>query len=88
MGGWKVEELILANILMKRLHIMGSTLRARTLEYKIGLTKDFSDYALPKFENGELQPVIDSIFDWKDVVNAHRKMEANLNSGKIILKVS
>jgi len=87
MGGWKVEELILANILRKRLHIMGSTLRARTLEYKIGLTKDFSDYALAKFESGELQPVIDSVFDWKDVADAHRLMESNKNSGKIILKV-
>jgi tumor protein p53-inducible protein 3 len=88
MGGWKVEELILANILRKRLHIMGSTLRARTLDYKIGLTKDFSDYAMPKFESGELQPVIDSVYDWSDVADAHRLMESNGNSGKIILKVS
>lgn len=87
MGGWKVEELILANILRKRLHIMGSTLRARTLEYKIGLTKDFSDYALTKFESGELQPVIDSVYNWKEVEDAHRLMELNKNSGKIILKV-
>ena len=87
MGGWKVEELILANILRKRLHIMGSTLRARTIEYKIGLINDFSDYALKRFTKGELQPVIDSIFDWSDVADAHRLMESNKNSGKIILKV-
>ncbi|MFK8005576.1 MAG: NAD(P)H-quinone oxidoreductase [Saprospiraceae bacterium] len=87
MGGWKVEELILANILRKRLHIMGSTLRARTLDYKIGLTKDFSDYALAKFTTGELKPVIDSIFDWKEVADAHRLMESNGNSGKIVLRV-
>lgn len=87
MGGWKVEELVLINILKKRLHIMGSTLRTRTLEYKIGLTKDFIDYALPKFESGELQPVIDSVYNWKDVADAHRLMESNGNSGKIILQV-
>lgn len=87
MGGWKVEELILANILRKRLHIMGSTLRARTIEYKIGLINDFSDYALKRFTKGELQPVIDSIFDWSDVADAHRLIESNKNSGKIILKV-
>ena len=67
---------------------MGSTLRARTLDYKIGLTKDFSDYALPKFESGELQPVIDSVYDWSEVADAHRLMESNVNSGKIVLKVS
>ena len=49
MGGIKVEEFILTKILTRRLHIMGSTLRARSLEYKIQLTKDFSDFALPKF---------------------------------------
>ena len=87
MGGWKVEELILANILRIRLHIMGSTLRARTIEYKIGLINDFSDYSLKRFTKGELQPVIDSIFDWSYVADAHRLMESNKNSGKIILKV-
>lgn len=88
MGGWKVDELIIANILRKRLHIMGSTLRARTIEYKIGLTKDFSDFALAKFETGALQPVIDSVFDWREVVQAHQLMESNKNSGKIILTVA
>lgn len=88
MGGWKIEELVIANILRKRLHIMGSTLRARTLEYKIGLTRDFINFALSKFENGALKPVIDTIMDWTQVVEAHQLMESNKNSGKIILNVS
>ena len=88
MGGFRVEDLVLANILMKRLHIMGSTLRARSLDYKIQLTKDFSAFALPKFASGELQPVVDSVYDWTEVAEAHRYMERNMNKGKIILKVS
>ncbi len=88
MGGIKVEEFVLTKILTRRLQIMGSTLRARSLEYKIGLTKDFSDFALSKFATKELQPVIDSVHDWKDVADAHRYMEANKNKGKIILRVS
>ncbi len=88
MGGFQVENLVLAKILIKRLHIMGSTLRARSLEYKINLTRDLMEFAMPRFESGELQPVIDSVFDWTEVVAAHQYMEANKNKGKIILKVS
>lgn len=88
MGGWQVENLILANILRKRLHIMGSTLRARTLDYKIKLTRDLVDFSMPLFASGQLQPVIDSVFDWTNVVEAHKYMEANKNKGKIILKIS
>ena len=68
--------------------IVGSTLRARSLEYKVQLTKDFCNYSLPKFQTGELKPIIDSVYDWKDVAEAHRYMEANLNKGKIILTIS
>ena len=87
MGGIKIEELNIVNFLRKRIKIMGSTLRARSLDYKIQLTQDFANYAMPKFITKELQPVIDSVFDWKDVVEAHRYMEANKNKGKIVLRV-
>ncbi len=88
MGGTKIKEANLSNILRKRIRIMGSTLRARNLEYKIQLTKDFQSMFMTKFRSGELTPVIDTIYDWKDVVEAHNRMEANKNKGKIVLKVS
>ena len=88
MGGSKVDNVNLQQVLLKRLHIMGSTLRARTLDYKIKLSKDLIRFAWPLFENGKLKAVVDSIFDWTEVANAHRYMEANKNKGKIILKVS
>lgn len=87
MGGVKVESLNLANILRKRLHIMGSTLRARSLAYKIQLTQDLIAFAMPLFEAGKLKPVIDSVVDWKDVAEAHAYMEANKNTGKIIMEI-
>ena len=88
MGGGKVDEVNLQQILLKRLHIMGSTLRARTIDYKIKLAQDLMRFAWPLFENGKLKPVVDSVFDWAKVAEAHRYMEANKNKGKIILKVS
>ena len=87
MGGFKLSELNMLPILFKRIKIQGSTLRARTLDYKARLTKDLYDFAWSRFESGEFKPVIDSVYDWSDVIEAHRYMEANKNIGKIILKI-
>lgn len=87
LGGGKVEEFDLRKVLAKRLHIMGSTLRSRSREYQVALTKDLRNFALDKFRNGTLKPVIDSVYDWKDVAEAHRYMEQNRNMGKIVLSV-
>jgi NADPH:quinone reductase-like Zn-dependent oxidoreductase len=70
------------------LTIIGSTLRSRTIDYQIKLNEDFINFTFDKFEKGLLKPVIDNVFDWKDVKEAHRYMEANKNIGKIVLKVS
>jgi len=88
MGGIKVEELNIMNFLRKRIRMMGSTLRARSLDYKIKLTQDVVGYAMPRFITKELRPIIDSVFDWEKVVEAHQYMEANKNKGKIILKIT
>lgn len=88
MGGFKISELEIGSILRKRLQIIGSTLRARTLDYKIALTKDFRLFAWEAFEKGDLKPIVDRIYDWKEVVEAHRYMESNANKGKIVLRIS
>jgi len=89
MGGTKLEGgFNLMPLLLKRLKIMGSTLRARTLAYKAQLTKDFWTNNSAAFTSGTIHPVIDRVFDWKEVVQAHQYMEANKNKGKIILKVN
>ncbi|RMF60539.1 MAG: NAD(P)H-quinone oxidoreductase [Calditrichaeota bacterium] len=88
MGGSVVENFSLRKILLKRLQIMGSTLRSRNLEYKIQLTQSFVKNILPAFEDGKLKPVIDEVFDWRDVGKAHQRMEENLNMGKIILTIT
>lgn len=87
LGGVKVSELNIAPILRKRLHVMGSTLRARPLDYKIKLSKALQQFAWPLFESGKLKPIIDSVYDWTKVADAHRYMEANQNKGKIVMRV-
>lgn len=85
LGGPVIEKFSLIPVLRKRLTIRGSTLRNRSLTYKIRLTKKFQSDTLKLFKNGTLKPVIDSIYEWVDVESAHQKMEQNSNSGKIIL---
>ncbi|MEM1122183.1 MAG: NAD(P)H-quinone oxidoreductase [Bacteroidota bacterium] len=87
MGGYKLANLNMLPILFRRIQIFGSTLRARTLDYKGKLTKDLYDFAWPLFEKGVFKPVIDSIYDWNKVIAAHEYMEANKNIGKIILRI-
>lgn len=87
LGGHRVEPTSLAPILMKHLKIMGSTLRSRSLEYKIALNQDLYKHCWPAFGSGDLKPVIDSIFPLTEVKQAHERMEANKNQGKIILTV-
>ncbi|RIJ36830.1 NAD(P)H-quinone oxidoreductase [Pontibacter oryzae] len=88
LGGGKVAEADLRKILVKRLQVMGSTLRSRSKEYQIQLTQEMSTFALPYFKSGAIKPVIDSEYDWKDVAEAHRYMEQNKNIGKIVLRVN
>lgn len=88
MGGIHVNNVNLGFILKNRLQIIGTALRTQPFEKKVELTKAFTKFALERFKNGRLQPVIDSIYDWKDVSKAHEYMESNANIGKIILNVT
>jgi len=87
LGGSTVESVSLRDLMAKRVHLLATTLRNRSLDYKIQLTQEFASDVLPKFVDGTLQPVIDSTMEWTQVADAHRRMEANANAGKIVLRV-
>lgn len=87
LGGGKVEECDLQKVLFKRLTVMGSTLRSRKRDYQIQLTQDFTKFAMDKFTDGSMKPIIDQVFTWDKVDEAHRYMEGNKNIGKIVLKI-
>ncbi len=88
LGGTKMSSVDLSAILKKRLTIMGSTLRSRPLDYRVKLIKDFELQCWQKFCNVDLKPVIDRVFEWEQVVEAHQYMESNQNKGKIILRIA
>jgi putative PIG3 family NAD(P)H quinone oxidoreductase len=71
----------------KRLNVFGTTLRRTPLPQKIALAEALADFALQRFESGELRPVIDTVLPLEQAAEAHRQMEANRNVGKIVLRV-
>ncbi len=83
-SGSKVE-VDLSVILRKRLRLMGSVLRFRTLAEKTQLAHLMIENVLPLFEQEKLTPVIDRVYPWQDVSAAHSYMEENRNFGKIVL---
>jgi len=88
MGGVEVGKFSLRTLMSKRLLIAGAGLRSMETARKITLTRDFSEFALPRFADGRLVPIVDTVFDWHEVGDAHRRMESNANVGKIVLRVT
>lgn len=88
MGGAKADNVNLGLLLSRRLQVIGTALRSQPVEKKIQLTHEFCEFALSRFQSGSLVPVIDSVWEWERVNEAHAYMEQNKNIGKIILTVS
>ena len=78
----------LHQILGKRLHIIGTVLRARSLEEKIAITTAFAREVVPLLAAETIQPVIDSIFPLEQIQDAHRRLESNETFGKVVLIMS
>lgn len=78
----------LYQILGKRLHIIGTVLRARSLQEKILVTTAFAEEVVPLLANETIQPVIDSVFSLEKIQDAHRRLESNETFGKVVLTIS
>ena len=85
MSGAKAE-LDIAVLMRKRLSVIGSVLRSRTLDEKARIVTDFTQSLLPLFEKGELKPVVHSILSFADVESAHETMRRSKHVGKILLE--
>jgi putative PIG3 family NAD(P)H quinone oxidoreductase len=76
-----------STVMRKRLTIAGTMLRARSLEEKAAATKLFAEQVVPLLASGSVKPVIDRVYKMADVREAHLRMEANQNFGKIVLEI-
>lgn len=86
MGGVKAE-VNLGLLVSRRLRIVGSVLRSRSLAEKIAITDAFAVEVLPLFRKGVLQPIVDRVYPITDAAAAHDYVAANRNFGKVVLRV-
>ncbi|MEM6907596.1 MAG: NAD(P)H-quinone oxidoreductase [Pseudomonadota bacterium] len=86
LGGAKAE-LNMAQVMMRRLTLTGSTLRPRSDTFKAALADEIAAHAWPLFTSGELAPVMDQVFPLREASAAHQRMEAGAHIGKIALEV-
>lgn len=83
-GGFKTE-VNFTPVLMKRLVLTASTLRAQSAAQKATIAADLKREVMPLIADGTLLPLIDSSFDFADVATAHARMEGGEHIGKIVL---
>ena len=79
-------ELRINEVMAKEISLTGSFLRRQSSTMKAHVADQLHAFIWPKIEQGEIRPVVDSVFDFKDVVAAHHRMESNINIGKIVLQ--
>ncbi len=86
LGGGAKSEIDLRVLLAKRLQIIGSTLRARSLDDKARLIGEFWNDAKPRFEKAQYRPIVDKVFPPEESRAAHTYLESQSNMGKILLQ--
>jgi NADPH2:quinone reductase len=83
-GGTKAV-LDVGAVLRKRLAIIGSTLRPRSIAYKTVIARELREQVWPLIEAGKVKPVIHSVFAPAQAAQAHALMESSVHVGKIVL---
>ncbi|HEU5377117.1 MAG TPA: NAD(P)H-quinone oxidoreductase [Ktedonobacteraceae bacterium] len=84
MGGAQ-GNLHIGLLMSKRISVKGVTLRTRTLEEKLSVTRAFATSVLPLLANGEVRPIIERTYPLAEISAAHAAMGENLNFGKFVI---
>ncbi|WP_454870082.1 zinc-binding dehydrogenase [Pseudomonas lini] len=86
MGG-REAQLDLAQVLAKRVQLLGSTLRNRDEQFKADLFSDLGLHVWPLFAEGRLSPQLTRTFAIKDAEAAFAELATNKVSGKLVLVI-
>jgi len=86
MGGAQAN-VNLGMLMGKRISIRGVTLRTRTLEEKLAVTRRFATHVLPLLASGKVRPIIEQVYTMEQVAEAHRVMGENRDFGKLIVRI-
>ena len=74
--------------LRKRLTLIGTVLRGRSLEEKAEAVGEFASEVVPLLADGRVKANVDRVFDIAEVRNAHEYLESNESFGKVVLKIA
>ena len=85
--GGASASLNLGIVMSKRLRLMGTMLRGRSLEEKARATRLFAAHVVPLLANGGVRPVIDRVYPIAEVRAAHERLESNESFGKVVLLI-
>ena len=84
-GSW--GQIDLGMMQSKRLHLIGSVLRSRSLKEKTQIAREFKMRFWPLLVEGRIEPVIDAVLPIAEAEKAHEILAHNRNIGKVVLKV-
>jgi NADPH2:quinone reductase len=82
------SDINLWTVMLKRLTLTGSTLRARDDTFKSDIASKLLKNVWPLFASGRIKHIIHSTFALCDAAKAHELMESSQHIGKIILTVA
>jgi NADPH:quinone reductase len=83
--GGPQAQVNVAQIMLKRLTVTGSTLRIRPVAFKAAIAEALGRTVWPWFEAGRVKPIIDSSFPLREAAKAHARLDAADHVGKIML---
>ena len=87
LGGAKAKDVKLGQIMMKRLTITGSTMRARTTAEKAEIAQGLQTQVAPLWAKGECLPMIYQTFKFDQIQAAHACMDTGEHIGKVVVEV-
>jgi NADPH:quinone reductase-like Zn-dependent oxidoreductase len=86
LGGLETE-VNLGVLMMKRLRVVGSTLRARPVAEKSLVMDALRDRVWPLLASGDIKPIIEAVVPVREADRAHRLIASNDTVGKVIIQI-
>jgi NADPH2:quinone reductase len=83
--GGSTAHINLTPLLLERLTITGSTLRARSVPEKAAIARAVHEHVWPLLGSGEVRVLVHATFSLRDAAEAHRVMESSTHIGKLVL---
>jgi NADPH:quinone reductase-like Zn-dependent oxidoreductase len=86
--GVMTSEIDIEALHSKRLRLFGVSNKMRNAAQRGVTVEGFKKDFLPLFASGKLKPVLDRVYDFKDLPQASARMQADAHVGKIVVRTT